>query len=92
MSRQIQDRIREFILQNFYVAAEVGLDDGASLLERGIVDSTGVLEVIEFLEQEFGIRIEDREVVPKNLDSIAAIAAFVARKRGVGGDGGPTSG
>jgi acyl carrier protein len=73
-------RIRQFVLSNFYVADAAALTDGHSLLDQGIVDSTGVLEVIEFLEAEFAIQVRDEEMLPENLDSIARIAAYVERK------------
>ncbi len=76
----VQGKIRSFVEQNFYVAEGDRLSDDASLIRTGIVDSTGVLEIIGFLETEFGIEVEDRDAVPANLDSIARIAAFVARK------------
>jgi acyl carrier protein len=76
----VRDRIRAFIAGSFYVAADGALSDGASLLEAGVIDSTGVLEVIGFLEKEFGITVADDEVVPENLDSIERIANFVTRK------------
>ena len=57
------------------------LNDDASLMEQGIVDSTGVLELIGFLERTFGISVADTETVPENLDSIARIVAYVQRKR-----------
>jgi acyl carrier protein len=76
----IADLIRTFVSANFYV--EPGsLEDDASLLEQGIVDSTGVLEVVAFLETEFGIEVRDDELLPQNLDTIAAIAGYVTRKR-----------
>lgn len=78
----IADRVREFVIANFYVATPEELTDGLELVTSGIVDSTGLLEVISFLEAEFGIRIDDREMLPENLGSIARIAAFVARKQG----------
>ncbi len=78
-------RIRSFVEQNFYVAEGDRLADDASLIRTGIVDSTGVLEIIGFLESEFGIAVEDRDAVPANLDSIARIAAFVARKMAAAG-------
>lgn len=82
MIEQAKTLVRTFIVQNFYVPDSGALADDTSLLDRGIVDSTGVLEVTAFLEKEFGIRVEDAEIVPENLDTIGAIAAFVARKRG----------
>jgi acyl carrier protein len=77
----VRDTIHAFILKNFYVSAE-GLTDGESLLDRGVVDSTAILEVIAFLEETFAIRVEDSEIHPENLDSIAAITRFVEGKRG----------
>ncbi len=72
--------IREFIARNFYVPDQTVLTDEASLLDRGIIDSTGVLELIGFLEDTFSIKVEDAEMIPENLDSIGRIAAFVAKK------------
>lgn len=76
------ERVRSFITTNFYVPDKDALADEASLLDQGIVDSTGVLEVVSFLETEFGIQVEDDEVLPDNLDSVARIAAFADRKKG----------
>ena len=73
-------RIREFVRSNFLVSDDVALTDGASLLDLGVVDSTGVLEIIAFLEKTWGFTVEDDEIVPENLDSIDRIAVYVARK------------
>ena len=78
----IKEQVRAFVTSNFYVADAAALDDDASLLEQGIIDSTGVLEVIGFIEDTFGITIEDSEMLPDNLDTIGRIANFVARKKG----------
>ena len=78
----VTGRVRDYIVKNFYVADAAALSDQASLLEQGIIDSTGVLEVIAFLEKTFGVRVEDSEMLPENLDSVARIAAFVKRKTG----------
>lgn len=78
-------RIRTFIISNFLFGKDSGLSDDASFLENGIVDSTGVMELVAFLEKEFGIKIDDHELVPDNLDSIQATAAFVVRKTGKAG-------
>jgi len=77
----IKDQIRAFVTSNFYVADPTTLEDGASLLDQGIIDSTGVLEVIFFLEETFGIKVEDSEMLPDNLDSIDKISNFVLRKK-----------
>jgi len=78
---QVEEDVRSFIAENFYVPDPAMLSSGMSLLDRGIVDSTGILEVVEFLQSTFGIAVEDDEIVPENLDSIGAIAAYVVRKR-----------
>ncbi len=75
----IKDRVREYVLRNFYVDGAT-LSDSDSLLERGVIDSTGVMEIIQFVESEFGVRVADTEIVPENLDSIAGIGAYVLRK------------
>ncbi len=77
----IKQQVRAFITSNFYVADPSTLAVDASLLDQGIIDSTGVLEIIMFLEGTFGFKVADSEMVPENLDSIENIAAFVARNR-----------
>lgn len=74
-------KVRAFVIENFYVTETDGLRDDESLMERGVVDSTGVLEVISFVEQTFELSVSDDELLPENLDSIANIAAFVTRKQ-----------
>ena len=78
---KLQQQIRDFVTSNFYVADPKALEDRTSLLDHGIIDSTGVLEVIMFIESTFGVTVEDSEMLPENLDSIERIAAFVARKQ-----------
>ena len=72
--------IRRFIFENFILDETNPLRDEDSLLEQGIIDSTGVLELVGFLEQRFEIRIHDEEIVPDNLDSINKLIGFVERK------------
>ena len=74
-------QVREFLLSNFYVAEANSLEIDTSLLDQGIIDSTGVLEVIGFIEETFGITVEDSELLPENLDSIQGIAQYVVRKK-----------
>jgi acyl carrier protein len=74
-------RVRDFVVKNFYVADPAGLADDASLLDGGVIDSTGVLEVIGFIERTYGVHVEDDEMLPENLDSIARISAYVERKK-----------
>jgi acyl carrier protein len=79
--QQDKQRIREFVTTNFYVSQRDALDESTSFLQHGILDSTGVLELVTFVESQFGIAISDDELVPANFDSIAAVSAFSARKR-----------
>jgi acyl carrier protein len=81
---QDTDRLRSFITTNFYVPTGQALDDTTSFLQHGIIDSTGVLELVAFVERELGIAVGDDELVPSNFDSIAAIAEFIRRKRSDG--------
>lgn len=81
-SSPLRDQIRKFITTNFFVADAASLSDDASLLDQGIIDSTGVLELIEFVESTFEVKVEDTEMIPDNLDSIGRITAFITRKKG----------
>jgi acyl carrier protein len=72
--------IRQFIIENFLFEESSSLNEQASFLENGILDSTGILELVAFLEETFGIAVADDELVPENLDSIANVVAYLARK------------
>lgn len=76
----VEQRVRTFVLENFYVSDAVALTDDLSLLDSGIVDSTGMLEIILFLESEFGISVGDEETVPDNLETIGRIGEYTRRK------------
>lgn len=81
MQTEAATKVRDFIFENFIFDEEttvLGNDD--SLLEASLLDSTSVLELVFFLEDEFNISVEDEEIIPENLDSISAISAFVASK------------
>ena len=81
----IRRRFREYIAGNFMSSAkDMTLRDDVSLLEEGIMDSTGVLDLVMFIEETFGIRVKDEELVPENLDSVNKLVAFVERKTGRG--------
>lgn len=79
----LAERVEEFIRDNLLFGDGGRMPAaGDSLIETGVIDSTGVLELIEFLEEEFAIRVDDSETVPENLDSIERIVAYISRKRG----------
>ena len=81
MMDTVVSEIREFIVSNFlFGQAGAAFTQDASFLETGIIDSTGLLELVAFVEQKYGIAIGDRELVPENLDSLDNIGRFVTRK------------
>ena len=78
---EINEEVRQFIVDNFLFGDKTtALSDDDSLLEKGIIDSTGVLELVHFLEEKYGFSVEDDELMPANLDSINNLAHFVRRK------------
>ncbi len=80
-SHDIESRVRQFIADNFLFGDDANtLTDKQSLLDAGLIDSTGILQLVAFLESDFGIRIADAEIVPDNLDTIGTIVRYVARK------------
>lgn len=89
MSTNILDSVRAFVVEAFYAPADLAAD--ASLLDTGTVDSTGVLELIMFLERRWEITVGDREIHPDYFDSIQRIAAFVERKLAERNDAAVTS-
>ena len=81
-AQEAKERITLFIKNNFLLSAEPKeLNDGDSFFRKGIIDSTGVLELVSFIEQEFDIKVKDEELLPDNLDSINKVLAFVITKR-----------
>jgi acyl carrier protein len=77
-----EDKLRHFVLENYlFTDDQSKLKNTDSFLATGIIDSTGILEVITFVQDELGITIEDDEMVPENLDSVANILAFVKKKQ-----------
>lgn len=84
MSIAVKEDIKKYILETYLFTSDPNaLGDEESFLDRGIIDSTGVLELIMFLEEQFGVTIADEELLPENLDSVSRVAAFVERKRAV---------
>jgi acyl carrier protein len=84
--QSVNSRIREFVLATFPLARKHGVKDSDPLLDNGIVDSLGVLELVEFLQQEFGLRVSDEELLPENFQSIQQVASFVSAKKGTSPD------
>ena len=79
----VEEKIREYVLENYLFTddqSELANDD--SFLEKGILDSTGILEIINLIEEEYKIEVEDDEMIPENLDSVNNIVAFVSKKQG----------
>jgi len=78
----VEQKLRQIVTETFLVGQEsVELAGDASFIESGLIDSTGILQLVEFVEQEFGLKVDDEDLIPENLDSINRLAAFVERKR-----------
>ena len=77
---ETKKKVRKFIVENFLFGDDNGLKDDASFLEEGIIDSTGVLELVKFLEESFSITVDDEELVPENLDSLDNISVYLESK------------
>ena len=77
----IATEIYQFILENFLFGdADPLADDGMSLLDGGIIDSVGVMELVAFLEQDFGIKVADEDLIPENLDSVDNLVNYVTAR------------
>lgn len=78
----IKGKAKEFIINNFLLGVNADdLSDDDSFLEKGIIDSTGVMELVSFVETEFGFRVEDEELIPDNLDSINKLVSYITGKK-----------
>jgi acyl carrier protein len=78
----LESDIRRYIAQNILFSGnEYPYPDDISFLDQGVVDSMNVLELVSFVEEKYGVRVEDREIVPDNFDSVARLAAYVRRKK-----------
>jgi acyl carrier protein len=78
----IEQRIQAFVLEKFPLARKAGIGKDTPLLEKGILDSLGILDVVGFLETEFSIVVNDEELVPENFQSLGTLSAFVLKKNG----------
>lgn len=82
MTEGVHADIRNFIVESFLFGDDSQpLPDDLSLIDNDLVDSTGILELVGFIEDRFGVKIVDADIIPANLDSIGKIAAFIARKQ-----------
>jgi len=79
---EMREQLRSYIVDNFLFGDDDGFDDSVSFLDTGMIDSTGILELITFLEEQFAIKVKDDELIPENLDSISNILVFLGRKLG----------
>ena len=78
----IKTDIKEYIVENFLFGdTETAIADDGSFMENGILDSTGILELIMYLENTFGIQVDDEEIVPENLDSLDKLESFINKKK-----------
>jgi acyl carrier protein len=78
----VPDTIKTYVVENFLFGDDSRIGPETDFLENGILDSTGVLELVGFLEEKFGIRVEDDEVVPDNMNSIEKISLYISKKTG----------
>lgn len=78
----IKKTVREFLVGDFLVGPNVKLEDNTSFMQKHILDSTGFIELISFVEERFGFSVGDEEMLPENFDSLDNIEAFVRRKKG----------
>lgn len=78
----LEEKIRNYVLENYlFTDDQSALNSDDSFLEKGILDSTGILEVIYFIEDEFGVSVEDEEMIPENLDSVSKIVKYIGTKQ-----------
>ena len=84
---QLKTELRQYITENFLFGQDnTVLTDEVSFLEQGLIDSTGILEIVAHLEQTYGVTVEDEELIPLNFDSVNNLASYVFRKTGHQGD------
>ena len=79
---QPKSEIRNFIVEYFLYGQDNGLGDDVSFLQKGLMDSTGILELLSFIEEKYGISIDDEELIPDNFDSLNKLSAFITSKLG----------
>ena len=78
--QQLRQQLKNFVIDNFLYGQPEAFTDDDSFLKKGFIDSTGVIELISFLQDQYGITIDDNEIIPENLDSISSLCRFVKQK------------
>ena len=78
----MKEKIRKFVIENFLFGEDGNLKGDTSFLDEGIIDSTGILELVSYLEEEFSITVEDEDLIPENLDSINYVVSYLEKKTG----------
>ena len=81
MHESLVDQVRSFVVETFMFGRKDSLRDDSSFLEHGIIDSTGVLELVAWVEKTYGVTVDDGELVPDNFDSIRKLVAYLEAKR-----------
>lgn len=76
-----KEKLKEFFHENFMLERDNSLSDDESLLDKGIIDSTGVLELVMFIEEQFGISVDDEDIIPENLDSFNKLEHYIDTKK-----------
>ncbi|WP_026841449.1 acyl carrier protein [Citrifermentans bremense] len=76
----LQEEIRSFIVDNFLFGDAGTLNNDSSFIKEGIVDSTGILQLVAFIQEQYRVVVEDEELIPENLDSVSKVAAFIENK------------
>ena len=79
--QDVKQAVRQFLLDNFLMGSSATIADDASFMRGHVLDSSGFMELVLFLEESFGVKVVDAELMPENLDSLENIQAYVARKR-----------
>lgn len=77
----LEEEIRDFIVENFLFGVDSGLNNDSSFLKEGIIDSTGIMQLVSHIQEQYLVPVEDDELTPENLDSIRKVAAFIQAKR-----------
>ena len=81
MENETKEKVLEFMCTRFPAARGMSLEDESSLLDSGVIDSLGILDLVAFMEETFGIQASDEDLVPENFDSVSALVRFVESKR-----------